>query len=63
MEIITFTRVYANLELSVNEQFVVYGTRVMILAVLKGPCANECYLIQTLEPAIGRVYLPQCFGN
>ena len=54
---------YANLELSVNEQFVVYGTRVMILAVLKGPCANECYLIQTLEPAIGRVYLSQCFGN
>ena len=30
---------------------------------LKNSCAKGCYMIQKLEPVIGRVYLPQCFGS
>ena len=36
---------------------------VKILVILKSPCAKGCYLIQKLEPEIGRVYLHQYFGN
>ena len=36
---------------------------VKILATLKSHCAKACYLIQKLEPAFERVYLPQCFSN
>ena len=63
LEVKTFARVYVNLELLVNEEFIAYGTMVKILAISKSPSAKECYLIQKLEPAIGRVYLPQSFGN
>ena len=59
----TFARVNENLELLVNENFVVYRTMVKILATLKSPCAKPCHLIQKLKPVIERVYLPQCFGN
>ena len=38
------------LELSVNVKFVACGTVVTILAILKSPCAMECYLIQKPEP-------------
>ena len=47
--------VYVNLELSVNEKFVAYGTMVKILATLKSSCAKACYMIQKLEPATDRV--------
>ena len=48
----TSTRVYVNLELSVNEKFVAYGIMVKILANLKSPCSNACYLKQKAKPAI-----------
>ena len=54
---------YVNLELSVNEKLVAYGTIVKTLAILKSPCAKDRYLTQKPEPVIGRVYLPQCFDN
>ena len=57
MEVITFARVYVNLELSVNNKFVAYGTTIKILATLKSCCVKVCYLIQKLEPAIEMVYL------
>ena len=63
LDIKTFARAYVNWELSVNEKFVAHGKMVKILAILKSDCANACYFIQKLEPVIGRVYLPQCFGN
>ena len=59
----TSTRVYVNLELSVNEKFVAYGIMVKILANLKSPCSNACYLKQKAKPAIEKVWLRQCFGN
>ena len=49
---------YENLELSLNEKFIAYGTMVKILATLKNPCVKGCYLMQELEHAIERVYLP-----
>ena len=55
--------VYANLELSTNAKFVAYGTMVKILETLKSSCIKPCYLTQKLEPAIERMYFPQCFGN
>ena len=54
---------YVNLKLSINEEFLAHGTMVEILATPKSPCAKGCYLIKKLEPIIGRVHLPQCFGN
>ena len=51
---IPFARVNVNLELSVNEEFVAYGTVVKILVILKCPRANGCGLIQKLEPVIGK---------
>ena len=54
---------YVNLELLINEKFVAYGTMVKILATLRSFCANACYLMQKLKPAMRRVYSPQCFGN
>ena len=51
---------YVNLELSVNEEFVAFGTMVKILTILKSNCAKGCHLLQKLEPVTGRVYLPQC---
>ena len=62
-ELITFVRMYFNLELSLIEEFVVYETTVKIFTILKILCVKGCYLIQRLEPVIGKVYLPQCFGN
>ena len=59
----TFARVYVNFELLVNEKFVAHGTMVKILATLKNLSAKAYYLIQKLEPAIEKVYLPQCFLN
>ena len=58
-----FTRVYANLKLLVNEEFVAYGTMVKILATLKSVFAKKYYFVQKREPVIERVYLPQYFGN
>ena len=55
--------VYANLELSTNAKFVAYGTMVKILETLKSSYVKACYLTQKLEPAIGRMYFLQCFGN
>ena len=49
LEIITFARVYVNLELSVNEDSVAYETMVKILVIL--------------NLLLKRVYLPQYFGN
>ena len=54
---------YVNFQLLVNENFVVYGTMVKILATLKSSYAKAYYLIQKLEPFIERVYFPQCYGN
>ena len=62
-ELITFVRMCFNLELSLIEEFVVYETTVKIFTILKIPCAKGCYLMQRLEPVIGKFYLPQCFGN
>ena len=59
----TLARVYVNLELSVNEKFVADGIMVKILANLKSPCSNACYLKQKAKPAIEKVWLRQCFGN
>ena len=60
----TFARVHINLELSVNEKFVAYGSVVKVLATLRSPRAKTCYLIYAIEKlAIEKVYLPQCFGN
>ena len=61
MEIMIFARVYLNLEL-LNEEFVTYLAMVKVLATWRSPCAKGCYLMQKLEPLIGRVYLPKCFG-
>ena len=63
LEIKTFARVYVNLEFSVCEKFVANATMVKILATLKCSCVKSYYLIQNLEPAIERLYLPQYFGN
>ena len=52
LEMITLTRVYVNLLLSVNKKFVAYGTRVKILAILKNSCAKACYLIPKIEATI-----------
>ena len=49
LEIMTFARVYVNLELLVNEEFVAYETMVKILVILNA--------------LLKRVYLPQYFGN
>ena len=51
----TLTRVYVNLEFSVNEKFVADGIMVKILANLKSPCSNACYLKQKAKPAIEKV--------
>ena len=53
---------YVNLELSEREEFVTYGTMIKILVIIKSRWAKGYYLIQKLEPFIGRMYLPQCFG-
>ena len=54
---------YVNLELSVNETFVEYGTTVKVLATLKSPYAKGCYMKQKTESTIEIVYLPQYFGS
>ena len=41
LETKAFARVYANLELSVNETFAVYRTMVKILAILKSPSCQD----------------------
>ena len=52
-----FAKVYVNLVLSVNEKFVVSRSMVKISAAFKGPFTKGCYLIQIVEPVIGRVYV------
>ena len=54
---------YINLELSVDEKFVAYGTIDKNLTSLKSPWAKACYLIQKPEQVIEKVYLHQCFGD
>ena len=54
---------YVNLELSVNETFVEYRITVKVLATLKSPYVKGCHMIQKIESAVERVYLPQYFGN
>ena len=44
LEIKAFAKVYVNLELSVNETFVSYGTMIKIFATLKSSYAKACYL-------------------
>ena len=61
LEIRILAQVCVDLELSVNEEFFVYGAMVKILATLKNSCAKICYLIQKLKPAIERIYWLQCF--
>ena len=45
------------------KRFFANGIMVKILSILKSPCAKGWYLIQKLEPVIGRVYLSQYFSN
>ena len=54
----TFARLYVDLELSLNGKFIAYGAMVKILAILKNICAKAFYLLEELEPVVGRVYLP-----
>ena len=49
--------------LSVNEKFDAYWTMATILSIFKSRCAKACFSLQKLEPAIARVYLPQCFDD
>ena len=57
LEILAFSRVYLNLELSVYQEFIGYGTMVKILLNLKSLCAKGYYFIQKLQPVIRTVYL------
>ena len=34
-----------------------------ILSIFKSRSAKACFSLQKFEPAIERVYLPQCFGD
>lgn len=54
---IPFTKVLVNLELLVNEKFVVCGTICKILLTLKSPYVTGYQLIQRLDPIIRRLYL------
>lgn len=58
LEIIAFSRVYLNLELSVYQEFIGYGAMVKILLILKSLCAEGYYFIQKLQPVIRMVHLP-----
>ena len=63
LEIITFTRVYENLEFSVNEELVAYGTLVQILVTLKSPVPMDAIWYKTVSLLLEGCIWPNIFGN